>query len=456
MTKRTVAAALLVVLMLGSVRGDSLPRRGFLGVRFDPVPEALHAKLGPNSGLLVGAVMANSAAADAGLQVGDVVLHVDGAIEGAKILSELDRRRENDVVSFTVLRGARPFAVDVRLTARPHEAHGSHEVIYGEVLVESHRQRTIVTKMSGPMKRPAVLYVSGLTCESMDLPDAQKHPVRSLINELTASGYVTVRVEPSGVGDSEGPPCRDIDFLAEVQAYRAALAWMKEQPYIQSDNVYLFAHSLGGAAAPLIAGHGGVRGIVAFGTIGHTWMEYELDNTRRQLQLAGASAAECDREIRTRQAIASRMFLDGWSPGRIASADPELAQHITHPTRYHGRHYQFFKQIQDTHLAEAWGSIDCPVLMMWGESDFVSSKAGHEIIVSAVNHSHPNRASLVVLEGIDHVFSHFSTAKDSYDQRMRGPFNSIAARSTVDWMAQHHAVEAMKPVSSVQNSHTPE
>src|SRR5690242_5195355 len=63
----------------GTASGE-LPRKGFAGVQVGPVPEEVRARLRltAGQGLLVGRVVAGSAAAEAGLAEGDVLLEAAG------------------------------------------------------------------------------------------------------------------------------------------------------------------------------------------------------------------------------------------------------------------------------------------------------------------------------------------------------------------------------------------
>jgi len=67
-------------------------RRGYLGVgvQFVALPEALARATGQTGGLLVASVEPGSAAADAGVTLGDVLLAFDGnALDGPRRLVEL-------------------------------------------------------------------------------------------------------------------------------------------------------------------------------------------------------------------------------------------------------------------------------------------------------------------------------------------------------------------------------
>ena len=100
----------------------------------------------------------------------------------------------------------------------------------------------------------------------LDVPMAADVGQPGLVRTIATRGYVTMRVEKSGVGDSEGPPCGEIGYSQELEGYGAALAALKRHPSVDSDKVYLLGISLGGVFAPVLAGGNPVRGIIVYGT----------------------------------------------------------------------------------------------------------------------------------------------------------------------------------------------
>ena len=80
-------------------------------------------------------------------------------------------------------------------------------------------------------------------------------------------GYVTMRVEKSGVGDSQGPACGAIGYSQELDGYRAALSALKRHPSVDPGQVHLLGISLGGVFAPVLAREFPIRGIVVDRTL---------------------------------------------------------------------------------------------------------------------------------------------------------------------------------------------
>ena len=79
-------------------------------------------------------------------------------------------------------------------------------------------------------------------------------------------GFVTVRMDRPGIGDSEGM-CAETDFEIELRVYRAAFRSLSRYDFIDPSKIFIFGISNGGGFAPLVAedapvpslGSGGLR-----------------------------------------------------------------------------------------------------------------------------------------------------------------------------------------------------
>src|SRR5262249_13114033 len=58
---------------------------------------------------------------------------------------------------------------------------------------------------------------------------------------------------PTGCDESEGGPCRDTDFHAELDGYRQGLLGLNKLDFVDADTVFLFGHGTVGAMAGFLA-----------------------------------------------------------------------------------------------------------------------------------------------------------------------------------------------------------
>jgi membrane-associated protease RseP (regulator of RpoE activity) len=103
---------------------------GRLGVMVIGITPELRKHLGAaeDRGVLIARVDPKSAAATAGLQVGDVIVEVRGrAVDSAgDVLSALAPAKQGDAVSITVVRDRKPLTLQAKLTTPPPDPNAMH------------------------------------------------------------------------------------------------------------------------------------------------------------------------------------------------------------------------------------------------------------------------------------------------------------------------------------------
>lgn len=248
-----------------------LRRRAMFGAQLAPVTKEVRErqKLDSDDGVVLEKVFPDTSAAEGGFKEGDVVLAVSGAkVAGVPaFLKAVAGARAGDVLTLDFVRDGAKAEKRVTLKEMPREKGDGYDVIYGSVTSGGARLRTIVTRPKGEGRHPAVLLLQGgHTCFPIDTPVGQPVAFTWLAGDLTRHGYVTMRGERPGCGDSEGGPLRDVDFDTELNGYKQALKALKKFDFVDADNVFLFGHSMGGIMAPLVATEVPVRGIAVYGT----------------------------------------------------------------------------------------------------------------------------------------------------------------------------------------------
>jgi pimeloyl-ACP methyl ester carboxylesterase len=404
MTFRLVACVCLGCVCPGIVTtiGQELRRSGFLGVQVVPIPDAtrIAGDLPGGVGVLVQTLIEGGSAKAAGLQPNDVVTQVgDHTVVGvADFVQVVKRLRAGDVVKLTIRRDGHPLTVQVPIRPRPFEAAADVDVRYDAITVDGTLRRTIVTAPRGRARHPAVLYLNGIGCFSQESLDLSSHDAK-LLYGLARAGYVTMRVEKGGMGDSEGPPCdsSEADFDAETRGYVAGLKALKEASFVDPDNVFLVGVSIGGVEAPLVAGREHVRGIVVVNTVAKPFFEYLLDTRRRQMGLRHVPPDEIDRRMRLDELCNHRLLIERQTPEAVLDAAPGCADHIEYPAPF-----TYMQEWAALNPADAWKQVDVPVLIVYGTSDYVSTIADDPLLADLVNTFHPASATLKPISGMDH------------------------------------------------------
>ena len=171
-------------------------------------------------------VFPGSSAADAKCKPGDVMLAIDGAkVAGVPMfLKRVAEARAGDVLILDVVRDGVRTQNRVMLKETPREEGEGYDVIYSSVTSHGARLRTIITRPKAEGRHPAVMMLQGgHTCYPIDNPVGNPSGFTWVARNLARHGYVTMRMERPGCGDSEGGPLRDVDFDTELDGYKQGL-----------------------------------------------------------------------------------------------------------------------------------------------------------------------------------------------------------------------------------------
>jgi pimeloyl-ACP methyl ester carboxylesterase len=432
---RCVCAVIAVAFLTSIVRADELKRRARMGIRVAPVTAG--------EGVLAAEVFPGFAGEQIGLRAGDAILTFNGArvADVQQFLGLLRNLYDGDAVEIVALREGSRQTLKGTLRAAD-ETSPDFDVLYRSVEVDGARRRVIVTKPKAPGRSPAVLLIGGIGCYSTDNAFDPNDAYRRILYHLTRNGFVTMRVEKSSMGDSEGPPCPEVDFETEVKGYVAGLTALKQYDFVDASNVFIFGHSIGGISGPIVANRaGGVKGIIAAETVGVNWYEYELENLRRQLLLGGADHDAVEDTIRIKRDCMDRMFFEGKATEEVVKEAPQCAPHVQYPA-----HHTYLRQIVATNLPREWRNVDARVLVVYGGADFVTSAREHQYIAEVVNRYHPGRATFVQIPDMDHGFERHATQAEALRAAQTpgaaGEFHERFNQEILQWLRSSVGPEA--------------
>lgn len=282
------------------------------------------------------------------------------------------------------------------------------------------RVQTILTRPRGAAKRlPAVLLIPWLSCDAVELTPDSSGGMEEMIRRIaTRANVVFLRVEKPGLGASEGPPCRDLDFQTELAGYRAGLQHLRAHPSVDPGRIVLLGMSNGGGILPLVAQDVPVAGYVVINGWSRTWFEHMMEMLRRNPEMRGTPPGEVSARIGASAELYADYLLEKKLPGDIVKAKPHLAAAWDdEPAHQYGRPARFFHQLQELNLAAAWSNVTAPTLVLWGEYDWIMGREDHERIVAMVNRNRAGAARLVVLPKTSHGLRRY----DSFEKSIREP-----------------------------------
>jgi len=369
---------------------------------------------------------------------GTPVKSVDGFLAGVKSLKSQDR------LIYHVQRGGMEMDVEVVLGEFPREQPSDIQVHYDAVETRDATVRSILTMPIGnTSKLPSILFVQGWGCSSVDWPLPEPNLTRELVYGLTRAGFAVMRSEKSGVGDSAGKPCRDVDFRDEVSLFTSALKKLKTYDFVDAGNVFIFGHSAGGWVAPLVAAEESVKGIVVYGTVVRPFAEYLVENWRRNWWLRSRpDLAQLEDDQRLLAQLLHYLLVEKNSVHEVTVKHPELTAIAKRLFPQDDEHFLdqrtllHVRQLNDQNVARIWASLDVEVLALIGEFDIRTLPMDHEYIAAIVNAHHPSKGTWRLLPKMDHGFALHESLNDSAAHEFVGPFGDQVVQETVRWIRE--------------------
>jgi uncharacterized protein len=420
--KKSVLFLFVSVLFFAAISpAQPIPRKGWLNITTRDMNDSLRLATKATEGLFVLSVGTGGTGERLGMKAGDVLTELHGV--PVKVKEELktimSAVREGDPVTAKVIRKKKTVRLSGITAPVPGESSDAYEEYYDRVPFSGGFLSMIITKPAGEGPFPVVYFIPGYMCYSLD--NIGTHPYGKIADLLTRKGLMVVRVEKSGEGSSiNTPDCRSIGLWKEVEGFRAGLMKINTLPFADTNNIFIFGHSLGAMQAPLIAKGTGVKGIIIEGSSGDSWFEYILAMFRFQNPIMGSDPAENEEMIARSTPLLYRYLVLKENPAELAktpSYDSILTEMMQYDHNGHiwDRHFTYWQELQDVNQPAGWRDCNARVLVMRGSGDLEAfSTEQHESIVKVVNHYHPGYASFVLLRNSDHAFCKSDTPEESY------------------------------------------
>lgn len=382
---------------------DALPRKPLLGLQFE-------------TGTLLVRGTVPGGSAEGNFQPGDEVQKVDGVAvtNVAQISAAVAAKSVGAKMTFTLKRGTETIDKVVELKERPREVSPDYDVMYSHVLSNGKRIRTIITKPKKAGKFPVFMMIQGLGQFSMDFPLSGSGPYDVFLRNFAKQDFVTLRVEKPGMGDAEGGPYPETDFVTEADVYLQAIRAIKKEAYADPDRVFVFGHSMGGTLGPYVLSQEKVRGFISASTLYKTWVEYWLENLRRQMILGGSTPVEVHNMLRAQAVIQPLIFAENWDPKKVSETFPQYKSYVdaeyAQEGKWQGRTLAFWRQLAQLNYADLWKKTDTDVLSMWGQYDFVSTEEDQKMIADFREPKGTYRR----IDNANHGFSTVSSYADAF------------------------------------------
>ena len=131
-----------------------------------------------------------------------------------------------------------------------------------------------------------------------------------------------------------------------------------------------------------------------------------------------------------------RLLIEHQPEESIVSSMPECKKRNSYPVAA-----PYMEQVAALNVAEPWSQVSVPVLAIYGTADFVTAEAEHQRIVDVVNTAHPNAATLILIQGMDHHLEIMGTPQRAYELRVEqhkdGPYSGDLSDHVAKWLCAH-------------------
>ncbi|MFN3315638.1 MAG: PDZ domain-containing protein [Raineya sp.] len=214
----------LLLMMTSGLEAQKLVRRAVLGIEVSE----------KNQRVFISKVIEGTPAEKVGIRINDELVSLNGLKpqnyqEVAHIVKSIKPYESVEVV---VRRNNQPLKLKTYLEELPKEVTWQYKTLYDELHTSNAILRTIITTPLKNGKYPAVIFVQGVGCYPIDTPYDTTFGHVQVLRHLSKNNIVTMRVEKSGVGDSQGEPCEKIDFQTELNHFTEALRTLKSYPFV--------------------------------------------------------------------------------------------------------------------------------------------------------------------------------------------------------------------------------
>jgi len=244
---------------------------------------------------------------------------------------------------------------------------------------------------------------------------------QDIAHALSQKGFVTLRYDKRGVGNSTGeggdfpePSLRDL---------KAAVAFLRANPSVDPKRIALIGHSLGGLWALMeAAGNDSIAAVCLMATPAQPFSEVIIEQIEGLLKLQGANETAIADAVQRQRALYEQLSSGGLDP-------------TTYPEPVRSQ-LEFLKAMLDVSGADYAKEIKCPALILQGDKDlFTVVPSEAQLLKQAFADGGNKKVKLVVFPNLDHMFrpTPGQPSVDLYYED-RGPISADVVKTIVDWM----------------------
>ena len=301
-------------------------------------------------------------------------------------------------------------------------------------------------KGDGPF--PCLLMITGSGPQDRDETIMDHKPFAVLADTLAKLGWATFRYDERGVGSSSGDfsSATTVNFAADA---KSIFALLKQQRKLDANKIGLLGHSEGSLVSAMVAsGRKDVYCIVSMAGPGVSGKEL-LERQSMDIQMStGKSRSEAQLDVDFNSSIMEYILQESDSlkiaafiHGKIAEPDqkPKSTEDaVLEGTEIFDEYNTSFNNVWmrsfvRSHPEEFWQKVQCPVLILNGDSDLqVNADVNTKAIYAACPFN--SNTEITILSNHNHLFQYTETGRISEYGILTETLSPETIESITEWL----------------------
>lgn len=308
-----------------------------------------------------------------------------------------------------------------------------------------------LTLPKGPGPHRVAVLISGSGPQNRDEEILGHKPFLVLADHLTRAGIGVLRFDDRGVGASEGDfaSATSADFATDVEA---AVAYLRNRPEVNPQQIGLIGHSEGGLIAPMVAAKDPAIAFVVLmagpGLSGyHILLQQVADINRAN----GMEEQKVKQNVKTSKKLykiimksasaeAAREKALAFMKKEMAKLSDEEKAQIGDPEKFMQQQLAqlnspWFRYFLSYDPRPALRQLSCPVLAINGSKDTqVHAGKNLKVIESALRKSASPHYTVKELPGLNHLFQTAETGAPTEYAQIEETMAPIALETIAEWI----------------------
>jgi pimeloyl-ACP methyl ester carboxylesterase len=292
------------------------------------------------------------------------------------------------------------------LSAHAYQEEEFHFSVSGNIILKGYLSRP-----DGKGVHPALILQMGSGQGTTDSDQRSYNPFAEMARKLSDEGFVVLRFDKRGTGyNSTNGSFADATFVDYIEDLKAAISSVQKRADVDSKQIYLFGHSLGGPVVSIAARDiPEIKGIILSASPGRSYSDFNFEQMRYFFEWGqGITGPALEAEMEKVKQADSLIT----KPDQFCKEFPNDCQ-IKNGRKYlWGQSTQFWEEISALDPLEPLRSLNCRIFAIHGSSDWVISSDNDGGAI-ALELSHNSNFSSKIIPGLDHFLLNLESKEAS-------------------------------------------